>query len=92
MVTWQTIRPDEESSLPVRLPEDKGGRQQAQEDNEENAGEAVSRSFISRARVGPCPCYLKPCVLSMCLSFWGIFHTLLYWQLALLPMLLRWSI
>lgn len=30
-----------------------------------------------------------PCVLSTCLSFWGISHTLLYWQLALLPMLLR---
>ncbi|CAK0749083.1 hypothetical protein CVIRNUC_001883 [Coccomyxa viridis] len=38
------IRPDEESSLPVGLPEDKGGKQKAQEDNEENAGEAFEEN------------------------------------------------
>ena len=69
MVDWQAIRPDEESSLPVRLPEDKGGRQQAQEDNEGNAGEPVSRRFIPRAGLGPCPCCWKPRVLSLCLFF-----------------------
>lgn len=35
---WQAIRPDEESDLPVDLPEEKSGKEKAQEDNEENAG------------------------------------------------------
>ena len=51
--TWQAIRPDEESSLPVDLPEDKGGTQKAQEDNEENAGEPVTCRCSPRARLGP---------------------------------------
>ena len=56
MVTWQAIRPDEESSLPVGLPEDKGGRQKAQEDNEENAGEPVACRPNPRGSLGSCPC------------------------------------
>ena len=48
---WQAIRPDEESSLPVGLPEDKGGRQKAQEDNEENAGEPVTCRCIASAHI-----------------------------------------
>ena len=34
----QAIRPDEEADLPVDLPEEKSGKAQAKEDNEEDAG------------------------------------------------------